>query len=221
MSVVDNVKIYGLEDSITAAKFPMSTDISKLNSNLTTGILSLAKAEPGTGHDQFLTGIIVQFDLTLSVKAWTEYQRYHFSDFVSSQSTMHRITKFNFDKAYMPHVDPRIIEIMKEKVNEYNYYDSVVRASVEAGAKDPNNDYGKIELEAFNRLMAEKYLNILYSNPCGFRLTARVTTNYRQLKTMYRQRKNHRLPEWREFCAWIETLPLAKELILPKEKTDA
>lgn len=44
----------------------------------------------------------------------------------------------------------------------------------------------------------------------GLRLTARITTNYRQLKTIYQQRKNHRLPEWRAFCAWIETLPRAE-----------
>ena len=42
-----------------------------------------------------------------------------------------------------------------------------------------------------------------------------MTTNYRQLKTIYAQRRTHRLPEWREFCAWVETLPMAKELILP------
>ena len=48
-------------------------------------------------------------------------------------------------------------------------------------------------------------------------LTARLTTNYRALKTVYSQRKNHRLPEWREFCKWIETLPYADELIIGKE----
>ena len=39
---------------------------------------------------------------------------------------------------------------------------------------------------------------------------ARLTTNYRSLKTIYSQRKNHRLPEWREFCEWIETLPYSE-----------
>ena len=56
---------------------------------------------------------------------------------------------------------------------------------------------------------------ITMTNPCGFKLTAGMTTNYRQLKTIYAQRRTHRLPEWREFCAWVETLPMAKELILP------
>ena len=60
----------------------------------------------------------------------------------------------------------------------------------------------------------DTYLEILYSNPCGFKLTAGMTTNYRQLKTIYYQRKTHRLPEWREFCAEIEKLPMFKELCL-------
>ena len=37
--------------------------------------------------------------------------------------------------------------------------------------------------------------------------------SYQALRRIYFQRKNHRLPHWREFCQWIESLPLAKELI--------
>ena len=183
--VVSNAKVYGLEESIKRAKYPMSIDTEVLNTELTSGIKKLAQCEKGSGHDQFLTGVIVQFDLTFTVKAWTEAERYSFLDFISSQSTMHRIAKFDLDKAYIDYVDPRIVEIMKEKVVEYN--------------ADPN---------------PEKYLEVLYSNPCGFRLTAGMTTNYRQLKTIYAQRKTHRLPEWRAFCEWIEQLPCAQELII-------
>ena len=53
----------------------------------------------------------------------------------------------------------------------------------------------------------ENRLRLLYNIPTGFRLTARMTTNYRQLKTIYSQRRTHRLPEWREFCKWVEGLP--------------
>ena len=63
----------------------------------------------------------------------------------------------------------------------------------------------------------ENYLTVLYNNPSGFKLTARMTTNYRQLKTIYYQRRNHRLPEWRTFCSWIEELPYFKELVLKAE----
>lgn len=182
---ISDVKVYGLEESIRASKYPMAVDVEKCNSEITETVKKLGSCGKGEGHDNFENGVIVQFDLTFSNKAWTELQRYHFIDFVSSQSTMHRITKFDLDKSYNEYVDPRVIEIMKEKVDEYNV--------------NPTS---------------ENYLKVLYTNPSGFQLTARMTTNYRQLKTIYSQRKAHRLPEWRELCAWIETLPHFRELCL-------
>lgn len=180
--IVHHAKLYGLNDSIRASRFPMAVDIEDCGFFATDKTHKLARAEIGSGHDNFLNGVIVQFDLTLPVKVWTEAERYHFFDFVSSQSTMHRITRFDLDKAYCKYVDERIIEIMKSLVKDYNESQT-----------------------------AENYLRVLYSNPCGFKLTARMTTNYRQLKTIWRQRHNHKLPEWRIFCAWIESLPYGKE----------
>ncbi len=179
---VENVKVYGLENAVRCSKFPMQTDTSLCTTEVTKTTDKLAMCGLGEAHDNFLNGIIVQFDLTFSNKAWVELQRYHFIDFISSQSTMHRITKFNLDEAYNEYVDQRVIDIMKELVAEYNSKDLADRT-------------------------AEDYLRILYSNPAGFELTAGMTTNYRQLKTIYRQRKTHRLPEWREFCNWIKKLP--------------
>lgn len=188
--IISNEKVYGLESSIKRAKYPMSTDIDKLNTDLTDGIKKLAQSGRGEGHDQWLTGVVVQFDLTFTVKCWTEAERYHFLDFISSQSTMHRITKFDLDKAYIEYVDPRIVEIMKEKVALYNEMCAAEVRDEEA--------------------IKEQYLKVLYSNPCGFKLTAGMTTNYRQLKTIYNQRKTHRLPEWRAFCEWVRTLPMSE-----------
>lgn len=39
------------------------------------------------------------------------------------------------------------------------------------------------------------------------------------LANIYRQRKNHKLDEWREFCKWIESL-LYSEMITGKEDSD-
>lgn len=196
---VSNAKVYGLDESIRRAKFPMSVDTSQVTSELTKGIKALAQSAHGAAHDQWLTGVVVQFDLTFSNKGWVEAERYHFLDFVSSQSTMHRITKFDLDKAYNEYVDNRIVNIMKEKVKEYNEFCE----SLDTSFTPQSQDIIK-ELENEKK---KKYLEILYSNPAGFEITAGMTTNYRQLKTIYSQRKNHRLPEWREFCRWIETLP--------------
>lgn len=199
MDVISNVEVYGLKQSIKRAKYPMSVDVNTLNDDLTPGIKSLGNAKRGSGHDNFLKGIIVQFDLTFTIKAWTEGERYHWFDIISSQSTMHRITKFDLDKAYIHYVDYRIIEIMKEKVDRYN----------RLVAMKPD-----VDLPEYNQEIKDAYLEILYSNPCGCKLTAGMTTNYQQLKTIYHQRKTHRLPEWKTFCAWVETLPMFKELCL-------
>lgn len=126
---------------------------------------------------------------------------------------MHRITKFDLDKpgTYIKYTDNRMIQIIKELVSDYN------RAQAEADEyqfkyEELKTDQDDTELaeqisRSLHQTAREAYLKVLYSNPCGFRLTAGMTTNYRQLKTIYRQRRFHRLPEWREFCRWIESLP--------------
>ena len=207
MDIVTNAKVYDLEESLHAAGYPMrtSTEWEEAPSATLKRGVNLSKAADWVGaHDQFLTGIRVAFDLTFSNKAWVEAERYRFLEFVSSQSTMHRIAKFKLRDQYNEHVDPRVIEIMEEKVAQYN-------ALAEELANTPKEQ--EYVIKYIKDLMTEKYLEILYTNPAGFMLTARMTTNYRCLKNIWRQRRNHRLPEWREFCKWIESLPYAKELI--------
>ena len=201
--VVSNVNVYGMESAVMGSKYPMAVDLKKVDGTIVPRTHALANAKPGSGHDNFLNGIIVQFDLTFTNKAWVEAERYHFLDFISSQSTMHRITKFNLDEVYISYTDPRIIEIMKEKVKSYNELTQKISDKKLAGE----------DVTELNEEAKVKYLEILYSNPAGFRITARMTTNYRQLKTIYAQRKTHRLPEWRAFCDWVETLPNASFIV--------
>lgn len=209
---VENVRIYDLEESLIAAGYPMRTvaEIGGLDEKDLKRGHNLSKAcDRGNGaHGQFMTGIRVNFDLTFTNKAWVEAERYRFLEFVSSQSTMHRITKFDLREQYNEYVDERIIDIMEEKVREYN---KLVTAREEYENK--KTVLASQLLADLNNLITKKYLEILYSNPAGFNLTARMTTNYRCLKNIYIQRKNHRLPEWREFCKWIEALPYFEELI--------
>lgn len=186
---VENVEIMGLESSIKASKYPMAVNTEECNGEITPTVKKLFSSPEGQGHSQALTGIVVNFDLTFTNKAWVEAERYRFLYFVSSQSTMHRITKFPIKEQCNEYVDDRIISIVEENVKKYN--------------ESPS---------------PEKYLTVLYNIPSGFQLTARMTTNYRQLKTIYYQRCNHRLPEWREFCKWIETLPYFKELCLKEQE---
>ncbi len=183
--VVSNVNVYGLEESVRGSRYPVRVEQPGEN------------ASPVSSNDSFLNGIIVQFDLTFTNKAWVQAERYQLLDFVSSQSTIQRITKFDLDKSYNEYVDHRIVEIMKEKVLEYNDLQADIERLKEEGK----------DVTTLNDVANQKYLEIIYSNPAGFLMSARLSTNYRQLRTIYHYRKNHRLPEWRAFCDWIETLP--------------
>ena len=207
--IISNLKVYDLEESLLASGYAMRTE---LDENVVTDktikrAKTLTKASNGNGaHGQFMTGIRVNFDLTFSLKAWVEAERYRFLEFVTSQSTMHRITKFDIKKQCNEYVDDRIIKIVEEKVEIYN---NILQTMKEL----PHHDHYDEEMEELKELAKEAYLKVLYNVPSGFQLTARMTTNYRCLLNIYVQRHDHRLPEWREFCELLLDLPYFKELV--------
>lgn len=199
MPKISNVEVYGLERAIKTAKYPKAVDIDNLNSELTPGIQGCLSCATGEGHDNALKGVIVQFDLTGSQNFWQQWLRYNFAPIVSSQSKMHKITKFSLKEQCNRYVDPRIIDIVQAKINEYN---RLLELDMSSGKNAERR-----------KAMDKLYLEILYNIPCGFELTAGITTNYQQLKTMYKQRRYHRLPEWQMVCDWIEQLPRFLEFI--------
>ena len=196
MPNVSNVRVYGLDEAIRAAKYPKAVELDGLTAELTKGIKACLNCPTGEGHDNALNGIIVQFDLTFSQKAWVELQRYHFIDFVSSCSTMHKLQNMNPRQQCNRYVDPRSIDVLNEKIAEYNRLLNVRKEGIAVA----------------DETLKEARLEMLYNIPSGFELTAAMTTNYRQLKTIYQQRRNHLLPDWQVVCDWIETLPRFLEL---------
>ena len=185
---VDNVRIYGIEESIIASGYPMQTETFNMNEiNLKDKDLKramhLGNAVVGSGHDCFTKGITVQFDLQVSEYIWRQLDRYHFIDYVSSQSKMHRILKIDLDKACNKYVLDSTKETLKNLIDTYNR---------------ETNDLGKKEL--FNHIIA--------NTPSGLMLTARMTTNYLQLKSIVNQRSNHKMQEWRLLCDYFKTLPM-------------
>lgn len=202
MKVISNLRHYDIAESIYASGYPMMTEIpqgeawQKEVDAITQAIInedfdnphiqraiSLANAKGG-GHNQFLTGCLVAFDLAFTNKGWVEAERYTFLNFVSSQSTMHKISKMDVQKMCSNRVDPRIIDIVNEKIDKYNKTKSL-----------------------------EDYRDLLDNLPSGLILTARMTTNYRCLRNMIEQRGGHRLEVWRWFKEEMEPLPLSKQLI--------
>lgn len=208
MARVRNIQVYGLAESIYRSGYPMmdhAPDEHEFNENVQVireciknhvdnshikRAIKLANAKGG-GHDQFLTGVVVQFDLTLSNKAWVEAERYKFLTFISSMSTMHRASVLPIDKCCNRYVEPSVLEACMRLQDEYNAIDGNVNPEEKKNA----------------------YLKLLFNLPSGFELTAGMTTNYRCFKNMRAQRRNHRVPDWHVVCDFIEELPMAAELI--------
>lgn len=190
MLEISNVRVYDLKESIIASRNAMRltppeyTD-EEFEKSLPRAI-QLANTKNGSGHQTFLSGIRVSFDLKYPNYISPELQRYHWIDIVTSSSKMHRLTKMDMDVCFNEYVTQNSINQMKQLIKQYN----------------DNPTY-------------ERFMYVISNCPQGVELFMRVSTNYLQLKTIYHQRKTHKLKEdWGNFCKEIRTLPYAQELIV-------
>ena len=193
---IENTQVYGYERAIKASGNPMRTVIetSDIDEKDIARAVRLGTTKQGAGHDNFLKGILVQLDVTAPLYWWKQAQRYHWFDFISSQSTMHCLLKFDIRTQCVDETDDRVIKVLEELVAEYN------------------------ALPEFDESKKAKWRTLVATLPCGVCLGATMTTNYQQLKTMYYQRRTHKLEEWKIFCAWCESLPGFTELTTVRKK---
>lgn len=184
MTEIKNVQVYGLEESLKRSGLPMMTDIFDNficdDKDITRGN-SLANTPTGSGHNNYLKGIIVQFDLRYPEYLSPEMQRYHWFEIVSSMSKMHRLTKMNIRECVNNYVTEEIISLTEQYIEEYNKEQTY-----------------------------ENFMKVLSNCPLGLEKWMAISTNYLQLKTIYNQRKNHRLKEdWGTIIDMITNLPYA------------
>lgn len=126
---IENTEVYGLDKAIIASGNAMRTKMADNTTNYNEKDLKRAAALAGTkageGHDNFLNGIIVQFDMYAPLYMWKQIQRYHFFDFISSQSTMHRLAKFDVKTQCTADTDEIILQRYQEILDEYNQLDDL------------------------------------------------------------------------------------------------
>lgn len=208
MLEIKNTRVYDLKESIIACRNAMRLDLPEYTEEEFQKSFERAKKLVQASkngivkcHDNFLTGIRVSFDLKYPQYISPEIQRYHFIDIVTSMSKMHRLIKMDFSKCCNKYVTEKSINQMKELVEEYN------------------NIANELILDGYHEDRAERlyeaWMKILSNCPLGIELWMRCSTNYKQLQTIYFQRKGHKLKEdWGAFIDWIESLPYAHELII-------
>lgn len=232
MVEIKNTQVYDLRESVIASGNAMRLEPEEVNEENFNSALErckrLAKLGGGTGHSNFRTGILVAFDLKYPQYFSKQIQRYHFFQYVSSTSMMHRITKMDFSKCCNKYVSKSVKDMMNNLVDFYNtlskYFHHIKEwnETVEAYSRylarlDKNNKF-TLDDDVFvdrTNMLYDCYMRIMSNCPMGAELWVHCSTNYEQLATIYKQRKNHKLKEdWGTFCKWIESLPYAKELII-------
>ena len=231
MTEIKDVKVYDLEECIIASGYAMRLDKynypDEKNDSLNKHIdrcKKLVKASLNTDvhcHDNFLTGIRVSFDIKYPQYLSPEMQRYHFYDIVTSMSKMHRILKLDIKKSCNKYVNQTAIDNVIKLVENYN---AILNDPIEHLAAYYSD-------EAFTGLNGETYkinskedalyvawMQVVANCPLGLELWMRVSTNYKQLQTIYYQRRHHKLKEdWGAVIKMIEQLPYFKEFILGEE----
>lgn len=220
MLEVSNVRVYDLKESVIACRNAMRTDMPEYTDvEFEKGmararkLVAATKGSPDVKcHDNFLTGIRVSFDLKYTQYITKQCQRYHWFDYVSSSSMMHRITKMDFSKCCTEYVSRASID---EVTRWKDIYNAVVEGHIESYHFD--NGVRTWDTDTYEDTVYRAFMLVINNCPMGAELFVRVSTNYKQLQTIYWQRRNHKLKEdWGAFCRFVEGLPYANELILGK-----
>lgn len=224
MLEIKNIAVYDLRESVIACRNAMRLEMPEYTDEefekgleRAKKLVRASKNSPNVKcHDNFLTGIRVSFDLKYTQYITKQFQRYHWFDYVASSSLMHRLVKMDADTICNKYVSKASVEQLDKDIKEYNEIASMEAYPIEG------NPIG-FELRDGTVLIAETkgdalyyaYMKCISDCPMGAELFVRVSTNYKQLQTMYWQRRDHKLREdWGEFCKFVENLPYAKELII-------
>ena len=206
MITIERTQVMNLENAIRGARNPMNSwnrmdsyynedGVFVLGENDLSLAVRLAPA--GSDHRKFFRQIFVSADITGPIYWWKEFDTYKVGTAANSTSTMHKIHSRPFEAS----------DFSCEKMNPE------ARATLDSVIE---------RLEAlrlrYNETKDKEYwYSIIQLLPSSYNQMRTCTMNYENLVNIYYARRNHKLDEWHEVCAWIRTLPYAAELICCRE----
>ena len=171
--------------------------------------MNLAKRliSSGDASDRkFLRQILVCVDITAPLYWWKEFDTYKVGTTANSTSTMHKL-------ATTP------ITFNCFEITDYDIARELGTSTLWIKMKYSLEELRQKYLETKDK---RYWLELIRLLPESWLQTRTVTLNYENIRSMYHQRKNHKLNEWSgkdnpelpNFCSWVESLPYAKELII-------
>lgn len=153
----------------------------------------------GTEHRKYMRMMPVYVRITAPLYWWKEFDTYKVGTVANSCSTMHKIAEkeFTLEDFSCEHLSTVSLNYLRNCIEHLNFIRDVYN-------EDKSNKGA--------------WWQMIQLLPSGYNQTRNVMLNYEVLANIYRQRKDHKLDEWREFCQWIESLPYA-ELVTGAEET--
>ena len=159
--------------------------------------LSKNLSKAGNDHGKFLRMITVTVDITAPLYWWKEFDTYKVGTVANSCSTMHKIQskEFTFDDFSCEKLTPESCVALEHIIE-----------CMEANRK--------LFLALDGKDAKIAWWQMIQLLPTSYNQKRTVQLNYQVLKSMYFARRHHKLDEWREFCAWCESLPYFKEICI-------
>lgn len=155
-------------------------------------LLARRLIKAGTDHRKFLRMLPIIVDITAPIYWIAELDTYKISTVRNSCSFMHKGVAKEFELSDFDTKTDDCVETLTEVVKTLNTL---------------RDKY----LETKDEKIFQQIRCLL---PSGYLQKFTWSANYEVLMNIYHARKNHRLQEWRDFCEWIEELPLMNELLI-------
>lgn len=192
MIKIENIDVYGFEAAIRGARNPMNSwhlmDSGYNNEDFDMGDndydLLRRLTIAGPEHRKWNRMVTVTMDITAPLYWWKEFDTYKVATVANSCSTMHKIQakEFTFDDFSYEHLLPDVKDLLEGIIDYLNYYRELYNET-------KNKDY---------------WWNMIQLLPSSYNQKRTVHLNYETLGSMYKQRKHHKLTEWKEFCETLE-----------------
>lgn len=162
----------------------------------------------GTDHRKFMRMITVYTDITAPLYWWKEFDTYKVGTVANSCSTMHKIAEkeFTIEDFSHEHLIDDIHECWAENIEAgpecrstpLNILEDVVFAL---------NQYRDQYIETKDKRYWWQMIQLL---PSSYNQKRTVMMNYEVLANIYKNRKGHRLDEWKTMLDWVKELPYAE-----------
>jgi len=152
----------------------------------------------GTEESKFLRQIFISVDIVAPRYWWSEFDTYKVGTTANSCSTMHKLSAYP--------ITTDMFEIDRNEngeIEELSYWNILV-------------DHLEMLRQKYLKDKNYKWFRLLKQElPEGYLQRRTITFDYANLRSMYFQRRSHRLICWNtKFMDWVKSLPYNEELIM-------